>query len=58
MEVPETEQDFCHCNPSAEGTGDVHSQLGSGESSVVRNTELSWVGTLVGQQGLVIVSVL
>lgn len=47
LEVPETEQDFYHCNPSAEGTGNVHSQLRSGESNVDRNTELSWVGTLV-----------
>ncbi|RMC08053.1 hypothetical protein DUI87_15526 [Hirundo rustica rustica] len=43
VEVPETEQDFSHCNPSAEETGNVHSQLGNGESSVDRNTELSRV---------------
>lgn len=45
--VPEAEQDLCRCNPSAEGTGNVHSQLGSGESNADRNPELSWAGTSV-----------
>lgn len=45
--VPEAEQDLCCCNPSAEGTGNVRSQLGSGESNADRNPELSWAGTSV-----------
>lgn len=45
--VPEAEQDLCCCNPSAEGTGNVHSQLGSGECSGDRNSDFSCLGTLV-----------